>query len=223
MKIVLIHGDNRPKVQERVRTIVDGVRKKGWKIARVNKDANLAETFMSNTLLPESKLCIFEGVSNLKKEQVEWLKENAMNIDGSFLIVHNGDAPKKILQPIAKQLTEEYFTFPKILFKYLETIAPGKAPNALKIFHELVETESVELVSAMMGRHFRDLYWVKIDPDTVELPGWRVKKLTAQANTFTVEKLERVMEQLASADYASKSGGVSLLTSLDLLLMRELA
>lgn len=223
MKIVLIHGENRQKVQERVRVIVDGVHKKGWKIERVDKNANLSDVFMSNTLLPETKLCIFEGVNNLTKDQVEWLKNNSDDIEGSFLLINNGDAPKKALQPISKKITEEHFAYPKILFKYLESISPGKTKYFLPVLHELVDTESIELVAAMMGRHFRDLYWAKVDPESLKYPDWRNKKLQSQAKTFSPKQLKSVISGLALADYESKSGGNDLLTSLDVLLVRELS
>lgn len=223
MKIVLIHGDNRTKAQERVRAIVDGVHKKGWKVERLDKNANLGEVFMSNTLLPETKLCIYEGVSNIKKEQIEWLKNNHDKIDGSFLLVNNGDAPKRVLQPISKLITEEHFGYPKILFNFLEAIAPGRDKQALKLFHELIETESVELVLAMMGRHFRDLYLAKHYPESISGPDWRKKKLISQANIFPQGKIEDLINKLAIADHGSKSGGPDLLTSLDVLLVRELS
>lgn len=223
MKIVLVHGDNKPKVLERTRLIVEGVRKKGWKIERLDKNAKLSEAFTSNTLLPESKLCILEGVGNLNKESVEWITAYGGDIDGSLLIIHSGDAPKRPLQPIKKLIKEEYFPLPKILFKYLDSLKPGRASDLLKTLHKIYETESPELVIAMMGRHFRDLLWAKMDAKSMDYPEWRVLKLTAQADVFSKSNLTRLISNLAEADYDAKTGSRDIITSLDIILMRELS
>lgn len=223
MKIVLLHGDNTPKVHDRAKTIINGVQKKGWKVEHVEKSTDLAQLFLSTSLFPETKLVVVDGVGSLTTKNIKFLSDNADKIDGSLLVVHNGLAPKASLKPISKLISEETFEVPKIIFKYLESLYPGNAKNAITMLHQLLETEPKELVFTLMASYVRDLLWAKADVESLPYPDWRKKKLISQAGKFSEKQINDFVEKLATADIESKTGGIDLQTSLDIILVKVLS
>ena len=90
------------------------------------------------------------------------------------------------------------------------------------MLHEVVENEALEMVLAMLGRHFRELYWVQNDAQSMKLPSWRTSKLKSQAHKFQDNSLSEFITNLAEIDVNSKTGKGDLAIALDLLLLTRL-
>ena len=116
----------------------------------------------------------------------------------------------------------EKFELPKILFTSLESFYPGNSERAIRLLHDLIKTEAVEMIFFMLSRHLRDLYWISTDPKSPQFPAWRASKLKSQANKFGTERLIQIISDLSDIDIDVKTSKANLLTSLDLLMVKQL-
>jgi DNA polymerase III delta subunit len=125
----------------------------------------------------------------------------------------------KKFSPLAKV---EEFRLPKSVFAFLESFVPGGSGRCLKLLHGQLEKEAPEFIFALLGKHVRDLYWVKVAPESLEYPTWRVSKLAKQAKAFSEEKLQKTLNSLAKIDFSAKTSSQDLSSLLDLLIVTQL-
>jgi len=74
----------------------------------------------------------------------------------------------------------------------------------------------------MLARHLRDLYWVKVEEESLDYPDWRVLKLAKQAAKFTTSDLEFLISALSEIDIKTKTSDSDLRTMLDLMIVKYL-
>ena len=111
---------------------------------------------------------------------------------------------------------------PRLIFTFLDSIYPKNVKKVLVLFHELIKNEPVEFVFALMARHLRDLYWVRVEPKSLPYPSWRVGKLKGQSSKFKFETLKDLIARMAEIDIAVKTSKSDLISSLDLLIVFSL-
>lgn len=121
-----------------------------------------------------------------------------------------------------KDFKMEKFELPKILFTFLEAFYPGNSTRALKLLHDLTQTQAIELTFFMISRQMRDLYWIKIDPNSNHFQSWQASKLKSQTAKFTIDQLEIIISLLSDIDIKVKTSKADLLTELDLLIVKQL-
>ena len=211
MKIIVLHGDDSPKSYERLMKFVDTAKKRNWEII-TNEFPNTPSLFGIDRLI------IYRDYSLLTKQDIK----NFDRFDGTLVIYHDSILPQTFLKLMPADFKMEKFELPKILFTFLESFYPGNSSRALKFLHDLTKVEAIELIFFMLGRHMRDLYWVSIDPKTSQYPSWRLSKLKYQAEKFGLEKLKQIIGQLSDIDIEVKTSKADLLTSLDLLIVKQL-
>ena len=196
MNIYLIHGEDELKARSQFNLLIENYRSRGYE---VNREGS------GDSLFSEKTVSVFENPKLYSKN----LNTN------DVIILYDGNAPATLIKSLPKGTKIEKFDLPKKLFAFLDNIT-------LSSFHDIIKTEPIELVFAMLGRHFRDLYWVSVDTSIPGYQPWRVAKLKGQASKFTIEKLKGIIETLSEADVKAKTGEVDLITSLDLLLAKHL-
>lgn len=211
MKIIVLHGDDTEKSYERLMKFVDAAKKRNWEII-TNEFPNTPSLFGTDRLI------IYRDFSLLTKNDIK----NFDRFDGTLVVYHNGDLPQTFLKMMPADFKMEKFELPKILFTFLESFYPGNSIHALKLLHDLTSSSAIELTFFMLARHLKDLYWVSIDPSTSVYPSWRLSKLKFQAEKFGIEKLKQIISELADIDIMVKSSKTDLLTSLDLLIVKQL-
>ena len=221
MKTTIIHGDHFEKSYEYFANLVDGSRSKGFEIVTLSPKKNIREDLRASTLFADKRVFVLEDPKQLVKTDLEWLKKNLDGIEGYLLVYSKTDLGKTIIDKFGKAEVK-VFTLPKLIFKFLDSFYPRNSTACLKILHELVQNESVELVFAMLGRHLRDLYWTKIDSKSVLYPPWRVERLKSSSSKFANGQLERIIAKVAQADVAAKTGMSPLISSLDMIIIKEL-
>ncbi len=211
MHIIILHGEDTTKSYARLTKFINSAKKRGWEI--INDE-------IPNTpsLFGAERLIIFRDYKLLTKPDIK----NLDRFDDTLVIYHTTDLPATFLKSLPKDIKTEKFDVPKILFSFLENIYPGNTKTCLKMLHQIVETEAVELVFFFIARQFRDLYWVKIDPSTTGFPDWKLNKLKSQANKFKPGQIENIIFQLSEIDIKVKSSEANLLSELDLLIIKEL-
>ncbi len=211
--ITLIHGENSLAARQRFTQIIGIYKEKGYEIKRIDPNLEITSQLTENSLFSNKVLFVLENPNKLATKL-----ENNLEL----LLLCDKTAGVTITKLLPKEAKIEKFDLPKKLFSFLETIYPKNAKNVLTGLHELAQTEALELVFFMICRQFKDLYWVLEDETSMGLPSWRAGKLKSQANKFTKQKLKKIISNLSDIDYKAKIGEVSLLTSLDLLIAREL-
>ena len=138
------------------------------------------------------------------------------------MIYYSGAAPAQVTKNLPKDARQERFDFPKQVFAFLDSLVPGNSKNSLKLLDSLVKTEPVELVFHLLSRHLRDLYWASISPETLALDGWRKKKLSDQANQFSIFNFQFLINTLSEIDVKTKTSDSHLKTELDLWMIKSL-
>ncbi|EKE05960.1 MAG: hypothetical protein ACD_19C00140G0027 [uncultured bacterium] len=182
MRIIVLHGDDTQKSYARLQVFIDEAKKRGWKVT----DFNIEEV-ENQSLFGEECFFILKDYKLLDKKTLEKLKKYSGN-----LIVYTARCNLAVELKRLNPDTVEKFELPILLWKFLDNMTV----NGL---HELVKTQAVEYVLAMMAWKFKQNY---------------IKNSS--------EKNSNLIKELAEIDIKSKTGKADLLLSLDLLLSKRL-
>ena len=117
---------------------------------------------------------------------------------------------------------EEEFEPPKTIYKFLDSFYPENFLMSKKYLNLVLENESIEMVFATLAKHMRDLFWIKSDPKTMSYPTWRMEKLKMQAKKYSLQELKEMIKNLSKIDIKVKTSDKTILTLLDLLIIRKL-
>jgi DNA polymerase-3 subunit delta len=114
------------------------------------------------------------------------------------------------------------------IFDMVDAMAQGQARTAQKLYHRLLEESLPQEIFAMVIRQFRLLIMAREilnqggnQKDIADRTGqhpYVAGKIEAQARRFEMEELEAIYRRLLEIDYAAKSSGMPLNTSIDLLI-----
>lgn len=223
MKIIFLHGENINKSYERLHKFIETAKKRSWEVNYVDEsNLLLQETLSSVSLFATERFYILRDVRGLGKKEIEWLNKKYADLSGNFIIYHEGTVGSAFLKSLPKDTKIEEFKLPKITFLFLESFYPGNFKNCLMAFHKVVEIEPVEFVVALLARHLKDLYLIKIDDSSLSYPSWRISKLRNQSKNFSKEELKSIISDLAEIDILSKTSKLNIINSLDLLIVSKL-
>lgn len=224
MKITVIHGDDSSASRKRYQTIIDAIHGRGWDIVHISPksvtklDEQLA---FSGNMFATDILYVIDDAGKLGDRELKWLSKNT-DLDANLIMWFKGAIPAPVKKILPKNTNIEKFDAPKQIFSLLSKIAPGKGREVALEIRKMEKTDPIELVFAMLSRHFRDLYWAAADPTSMGLPDWRVGKLKSQAKLFGEEKLALIINKLSEADIMAKKSERPLPLSLDLILIEGL-
>ncbi len=110
------------------------------------------------------------------------------------------------------------------IFSMVDALGQRRGKQAQKYLHLLLAEEDIGYVFAMIVRQFRLLILAREALDEggslkqalpKNTPDFVVTKISAQANKFSTQLLERIYHELLNIDLASKFGGLDLALSLD--------
>ena len=211
MKIIVLHGDDSVKSYERLMKFVESAKKRNWEI--------VTDEFPNTpSLFGTDRLIVYRDYKLLKPQDIK----NFDRFDGTLVVYHTAILPQTFLKLMPKDFKMEKFELPKLLFVFLESFYPGNSVRALKLLHDLTDSQAIELTFFMLARQMRDLYWISIDPSSNHFQSWQASKLKNQAGKFTVEKLKQIISSLSDIDIKVKTSKTDLLTELDLLIVKQL-
>jgi DNA polymerase III delta subunit len=225
MKITLVHGENVNQARKRFEKIIESLRKRGWAISYVKDEEtkNLVKIIStSDTFFNENTLFVVENFNKVPTSEINKLAKVQENISSNILFWQAGEAKMTLTKALPKGANLERYDLPKILFAFLESFFPGNSHNCTKLFHNLIDSEPIELVFAMLARHLRDLYWALFYPETAGFPSWKLKKLQNQAKKFGKGKIKELIGKLAQIDIDTKSSKLDLESAIDLIIISEL-
>ncbi len=211
MKIIVLHGQDTAKSYVRLTKFIDTAKSRGWEI--------IYDEFPNTpSLFGAERLIIYRDFHLLTKNDIK----NFEKFDGTLVVYHNSDLPSLFLKQMPPSFKMEKFDVPKLLFVFLESLYPGNSERCIKLLHEVVKSEPVELVFFFIARQMRDLYWVLNSKGESVFPTWKAGKLKSQAGKIGTEKLKELINLLAEIDVRIKSTKADLLTELDLMIIKQL-
>jgi len=224
MKVILLHGDHSLDSYHRLQKLIQVAKERGWEIIKVGANDNLSlpEKLTVSNLFEEERFYVVENLTKIKKTDLEWFKKNIERLSGTTIIYHDSTITNNLLKLIPKVTKTEEYKLPKLIFKFLESFWPGNSTDSIKLLHEVIKTESPEFVFNLLSRHLRDLYWAILDKDSMSYPGWRVSKLTHQANHFKNGKIAELIKVFAEIDIDVKTSKANIIDSLDFIIASEL-
>jgi hypothetical protein len=223
MKITLIHGSYTTTSRKRYLQIVEAVAKRGWEIVPVSRDQNLENSLRGQSLFGNETLYYIDGhFTKLDPKDLTWLKTKSPKLDANLLIYQDGEISQKYIKALGSNAKIEKFDLPKHIFVFLDSLYPGNSKQCVVLLHQVLENEPIEFVFALMAGLFRDLYWIKVAPQTISLPPWRAGKLKKQASFYSSEKIISMIAYFAELDLKVKLSRANLVQSLDLFLIRDL-
>ena len=213
MDIFVIHGEYSVKSYERLQQYIDKAKKKNWEI--VNIDENFSATIRAQDLFGGTRIYVLKNLKLLDKKLLP-------KLDGNLIVYSNDKLSDSAIKSLGTVKKIEEFKLPKSVFNFLDSFYPGNSENCIRLLHEIVDHEPIELVFWFLGKTLRDLYWVSVSPSDIPLPSWRVGKLENQASRFSDDLLKELIGDLAEIDIKAKTSQGELLDSLDLLILQKL-
>lgn len=223
MKIIILHGEDVNKSYDRLKRFIETAKSRSWEVAFIDDaPGSLQENLSTNSLFGAERFFILRDVKKLGKKEFEWLNKKYGELSGNFIIYHEGVLGQTFLKNLPKEAKIEEYKLPKLIWSFLESMRPGSSVSSVKLFHKIIEKDAPELVFSLMFRQFRDLYWSKVDPKSMQIPSWRLQKLKAQSSHFSQEQLEEIVSRFVEIDVSVKSGQEDLVSSLDLFIIKQL-
>lgn len=225
MKIIVLHGDNEPKLNERLVKYIEHAKAKNWLIDRFNQETkiNFAEYLSAGVLFEQERLFIVDEAGTLSSKDLTWLTKNNPSLSGFLVLISQGFLNEKIKGGLPKDVKYEEFKLPRLIFNFLDSFYPGNITNALKFLKEIEKNEPVEFIFSLLSRHVRDLYWIGFAGEPYPYAeSWRIGKIRSQAKKFKEAKLKHIIKRLAKADILAKSSQEDLSDLLDQIIITSL-
>ena len=223
MKIIVLHGDDNLESYKRLQTFIDVAQSRNWTIQRISDNSvNIAETLTTDSLFAEKRLIVIEDHRLLDKKTLLWIKKKKDVLDTTLIIYSHGNITKTFLKSLPRVDKVEEFKLPKLIWSYLESFYPENGKNSLLLLHEIIKTEPIEFVFSLLAKKVKDLYWVKVDAQSLLYPAWRIGKLQRQATKWQKEILEDLIFEFSEADIKSKTSQADLSNLLDFIVLEKL-
>jgi DNA polymerase III delta subunit len=171
------------------------------------------------TILVENFFTKNKSIAIETKKIVEYVNSNK---DLSIIFWESTEL-SKTSQALLKNATVKTFSFPQILFTFLDNVRPSNSEMLIRLFHELKLTMEPELIFFMLVRQFRIMLGLegtdKID-EVKRMAPWQLGKMQKQARMFGEDRLKSNYQKLFEMDLALKTGKIpySLERSIDFFL-----
>lgn len=231
--ITIMHGDNtaqsrnyylqeREKHQEKV--ILDGV---------VLRLTDFLQAISGNGLFGDQQTIFIEDLLSKGKasKELDEIVTALVASDSPLYLWESKELTAKQLKPFTKAMVKA-FKIPTTVFAFLDSLSPKNKTQAIKLLHQLLETEDANFALFMLQRQTRILLSLRVIANEAKqssitisevkrLAPWQKGKMEKQAKSFTLEQLLSLHEQLFQLDLSQKTGALSqpLDTSLDFLLL----
>lgn len=223
MKIILVHGEDYIESRNRLVRFIEVAKKRNLDVLKIiDKSKNIKEVLSADSLFEKQKIVIIEDINLFNKSDFKWIKEKHKSLDTTLVIYHKSTIGKTFINKLPEVAKNEEFMLPKLIWSFLESIYPGNLKNSLILLNKITENDPVEFIFALMSKHFRDMYWVQNDPDSLKYPSWRKGKLKVQAKKFSDGKIKDLISVFSEIDVKSKTSKESLKDLLDFSLITAL-
>lgn len=210
---ILFHGDNieysrqefilyKEKFQNQEIRNIDG---------RNITDTALIQAIQSESLFGTNLVVCIDNLFSFlgKKAKVaeiyaEILKTTSQ--DTTVMLWESKELGKDILSKLEDDMRVRLFTFPKVVFSFLDGIQPGNTQKVLHNLLETLQTEPIELIWSMVITRIRMLLQIKEHAAPERISSWQLSRLTNQCRSFTMDKLLDMHTKLQQAESSFKHG-----------------
>lgn len=222
--IRFLHGENIVKSRQALLEIINQSRENNLEVEILNgQQLNLEQlrpALSSGSLFNTGKLVVVENLfssqsSKRKEKLIDFLKKTKLDQD---LVLWEG---KEIKAKLPTNFSVLPFKLPAIIFNFLDSLKPGNQKESLRLLEEVKIKEDEEMIFYLLIRQIRFLLSAKDlgEKGLNELQSWQKRKFLSQAESFSLEQLKRINQELLKIDYQQKTSQspLSLASSLDLL------
>ncbi|HET7099170.1 MAG TPA: hypothetical protein VFI61_02990 [Patescibacteria group bacterium] len=193
MKTIVLHGDDERKVYERLERFVETAKKRSWEVIFLDEsNLSLQEVLSGTSLFETERFFILRDIKKLGKKEIDWLNKKTEGLSGNLIIYNEGIVGAILLKSLPKDTKVEEFKLPQLLWKFLDNMS-------VKGLHEIIKTEPIEFVFVMIAWKFKKKYLTSPTP-----------------------KIKEIINKLAQIDVDVKTSKADLLSSLDLLFIKNL-
>lgn len=223
MKIIVLHGEDTVKSYERLKRFIEAARERSWEVANLDEsETAFEENLSSPSLFGADRFFILRDIRKLGKKEIGWLAKKSAGLSGTLIIYHEGEISRTFLKSLPKETKTEEFKLPKLIWDFLEHIYPGNSVTLIKEFHTVIKREAPEFVFTLIARQFKNLYYIKSASKELPFQEWQIARLKRQAGKFTPEQLRELIGTLAEIDIKVKTSKADLVSSLDLMIVKQL-
>jgi hypothetical protein len=211
MSLIILHGEHHVNSRAKLVEFIAAAQQKNAQIEHLEAGSSLNAATLeaalgSQDMFVSDKLVIVEGLltSQRSKKKDEMLDLLLKYADSAEIIAWEA---KKLTAPQLKKFAktkQELFTLSSSLFEWLDSLHQP-IPRKLSLLQQAANQDGAEFCFAMLARQIRLLLLTKSGAQMKEHP-FVVKKLQAQAKSFTLEKLVSLHEQLTFIDFRQKTG-----------------
>ncbi len=225
--MTVLHGENTILSRQRLQDEINAfkTKKKGEVLKFEGNNLSLTDlqqALESLSLLETNRLIIienlFSGRTNKEKGKII---AHLKKINPKDLIIWEG---KKIDGRVLSSWSTSVLRFdlPVIIFRFLDSLAPGNATQAINLFHQSLEQDPPELIFHLLSRQVRLLILAADlgEKGLNQMQDWQKGKLIRQAKKFGLAKLTKIYKELLQIDWQQKTSRTpfTLVSQLDLFL-----
>lgn len=210
--ITLIHGDMiEASRAELVRMRAESKAKEIRQLDGKGLDqATLTQALESQSLFGGDTLVIIENLFGRLGKKVKLVEALCAILVASaatteIILWEDKEIGVTVQKNLGKATVKLYKT-PQMLFQFIDSLAPNCARTALPVFRKLIHTTVAEIVFVMIVRRVRQLIQLTDGVQPEGLQSWQAGRLTAQARSFTIDKLVAMHATLVAIDIGSKTG-----------------
>ena len=210
--VYFLHGDNLVASRNFLKSLIDQAKNKKLEIVHLDglsiKPEEFIQAFDSSSLFGDKRLVVVENLfsrtnSREQKQILEYLQQYAGETE--IILWEKKEITKTKQKHLPNKTTIKVFKTPALLFKFLDQLIPSLKKQALQTLHELLKTESGELVFYMLIRQIRLLILVA-DKQKVPGPPWMIGKLKKQSAAYNMSQLLTMYQKLFRIDRSIKTG-----------------
>lgn len=223
MKIIVLHGDDTERLYLRLKKFIDVAKERSYEVNYVDDLlGSFGEILSANSLFGNERFFILKDIKRISKDELAWLQKSQDRLLGTLIIYNEGTLSMTSLKSLPKTVKVEEFKLPVLIWNFLDNLVPGNGERSIRTLHKVLEKKPMELVYSLIAKHFRDLYWVKVDAKTAGFPFWKLNKMKSQASKFSEGDLQKIISLLSESDIKAKTGVSDLISELDLILLKQL-
>lgn len=202
--ITLLHGDNIEASRNELTRVKQQAA--GGEIRQLDgqsiDESMLVQSLESSSLFGSETLVIVERLFmklGRQPKKIEALCTILAKATGDIVLWEEKEVGATVIKNLGTPAVR-LFKLPVLIFQFLDTLR-------LETFEKLMETESAELVFAMLVKRVRFLIQLRDNTTPQGLSGWQLTRLTTQAKSFTMSELTLMYDALGEVEYRIKSGG----------------
>lgn len=225
--MIILHGENTVLSRQRLQEEMEAFKleKKGEILNFEGNNLNLInlqQSLESLSLLETHRLIIIENLfSGRTSKEKERIITHLKKINPKNLIIWEG---KKIDGRVLASWSTSVLRFdlPVVIFRFLDSLAPGNATQTINLFHQSLEQDPPELIFHLLSRQIRLLILAADlgEKGLSQMRDWQKGKLISQAKKFGLAQLIKIYKELLQIDWQQKTSQTpfNLVSQLDLFL-----